>query len=163
MNCAEYLEIYGVGEVAPFIVAPVNFRLAAPEIAVHPARCGTDRAVLREAVRGHDRRHCATSCRAFGATSASVDAAPEWAEDYEAVVARARPTGPGLEVLPEHLHAIVYTSGTTGRPKGAMITHAAFLALDRGLVARTVGRRRRQDPALACRSSTSARARRVAR
>ena len=32
MNCAEYLEVYGVGEVAPFIVAPVNFRLAAPEI-----------------------------------------------------------------------------------------------------------------------------------
>ena len=32
MNCPEYLEVYGVGEVAPFIVAPVNFRLAPPEI-----------------------------------------------------------------------------------------------------------------------------------
>src|SRR4051794_37036915 len=33
MNCPEYLEVYGAGEVAPFIVAPINYRLAAPEIA----------------------------------------------------------------------------------------------------------------------------------
>src|ERR1700730_17145876 len=33
MNCAEYLEVYGIAEVSSYIVAPVNFRLAAPEIA----------------------------------------------------------------------------------------------------------------------------------
>ena len=55
MNCAEYLEIYGVSEVAPFILAPVNFRLAAPEILYILRDCGADGAVLRAAVRGHDR------------------------------------------------------------------------------------------------------------
>src|SRR4051812_30992863 len=33
MNCPEYLEVYGVSEVASYIVAAINFRLAAPEIA----------------------------------------------------------------------------------------------------------------------------------
>ena len=32
MNCPEYLDVYGAGEVAGYIIAPVNFRLAPPEI-----------------------------------------------------------------------------------------------------------------------------------
>lgn len=128
MNCAEYLEIYGVGEVAPFVIAPVNFRLAAPEI-LYILRDASPNvlffekqyeatiAALRDQLPGVRQYVC------FGGPS------PDWAEDYEAVVARGSPAGPGLEVLPEHLHAIVYTSGTTGRPKGAMTTHAAFVAL----------------------------------
>ena len=33
MNCPEYLDVYGACEVAPFIVNPVNYRLAPPEMA----------------------------------------------------------------------------------------------------------------------------------
>ena len=32
MNCREYLEVDGAGELAGYIVSPVNFRLAAPEV-----------------------------------------------------------------------------------------------------------------------------------
>jgi acyl-CoA synthetase (AMP-forming)/AMP-acid ligase II len=128
MNCPEYLEVYGVGEVAPFIVTPVNFRLAPPEILY----------VLRDAapaVLFFEKQYEAT----VGALRDQLStirryvciggAAPDWAEDYETVLASGSPDGPGLEVLPEHIHAVMYTSGTTGRPKGAMVTHAAFFAL----------------------------------
>lgn len=128
MNCAEYLEIYGVSEVAPYILAPVNFRLAPPEILY----------ILRDAapVVLFFEKQYETTIDALRAELPSIrryvcfgGPAPAWAEDYEAVVASGSPAGPGLEVLPSHLHAIVYTSGTTGRPKGAMVTHSAFLAL----------------------------------
>ncbi len=128
MNCPEYLEVYGVGEIAPFIVTPVNFRLAPPEILY----------ILRDSaptVLFFEKQYEATiaalrdelpSVHRFVCVGGP---APDWAEAYEAVLAQGSPDGPGLEVLPEHLHAVMYTSGTTGRPKGAMITHAAFLAL----------------------------------
>jgi malonyl-CoA/methylmalonyl-CoA synthetase len=38
------------------------------------------------------------------------------------------------ELTPESPAAIMYTSGTTGRPKGAVIDHGAFLAQGRGAV-----------------------------
>ena len=128
MNCREYLEVYGVGEVAPFIVAPVNFRLAPPEIHY----------VLRDAapaVLFFEKQYASTiaalrdqlpAVRRYVCIGGS---APEWADDYETVLEQGSPEGPGLEVLPEHIHAVMYTSGTTGRPKGAMLTHAGYLAL----------------------------------
>jgi acyl-CoA synthetase (AMP-forming)/AMP-acid ligase II len=128
MNCPEYLELYGVGEVAPFIVAPVNFRLAAPEILY----------VVRDAapvVLFFEKQYEAT-IEALRDQFTSVrryvcigGAAPAWAESYETVVAQGTTDGPGLEVLPGDIHAIMYTSGTTGRPKGAMLTHGGYLAL----------------------------------
>ena len=99
MNCAEYLEIYGVSEVAPFVLAPVNFRLAAPEI-LYVLRDSAPTVLffekqyeatiagIRDQLPGIRRYIC------FGG------AAPDWAEDYEAVVASGAPEGPGLEVRP---------------------------------------------------------------
>ncbi|WP_433298413.1 AMP-binding protein [Actinoplanes sp. CA-030573] len=40
----------------------------------------------------------------------------------------AGPTGDLPEVAPENLAVLLYTSGTSGRPKGAMLTHAALAA-----------------------------------
>jgi acyl-CoA synthetase (AMP-forming)/AMP-acid ligase II len=128
MNCPELLEVYGVGEVAPFVVAPVNFRLAPPEVLYILRDAAPLVLFFEKQYEGmiNSLRDQLPSVRRYVCIGGE---APDWAEDYEAVVGQGSPEGPGLEVLPEHLHAVMYTSGTTGRPKGAMITQAAFLAL----------------------------------
>ena len=128
MNCPEYLEVYGVGEVAPFIVTPVNFRLAPPEIQYVLRDSAPAVLFFEKQYEGtvESLREQLTSVRRYVCIGGP---APAWAEDYEAVLGQGSAAGPGLEVRPEHVHALMYTSGTTGRPKGAMITQASFLAL----------------------------------
>jgi len=128
MNCPEYLEVYGVAEVSGLIVSPVNFRLAAPEVA-YIVRDAAPRVLffesqyaemiagLRGQLGGVERYIC------IG------DAVPEWAEAYEEVLADGDEAGPAMSPAPDDLLCIMYTSGTTGRPKGAMIPHRAFVAL----------------------------------
>lgn len=129
-NRVEWMEMYVALARAGLVAVPINFRLLAPEIAyilehsearaviaqdelcerVAPARAGL----------GLD----ASRCLCIGET------AEGW-RDYEAAIAAAAPTPPKVDVTAEDTFALMYTSGTTGRPKGAVRSHAgnALIAL----------------------------------
>lgn len=47
--------------------------------------------------------------------------------DYEALLAASPASEPAIEVLPEDIRSFVYTSGTTGMPKGCVTTHEQSL------------------------------------
>jgi long-chain acyl-CoA synthetase len=59
---------------------------------------------------------------------------PDGVEDLEATIA-ATPSAPGpVPTIPVDLAALVYTSGTTGRPKGVMLSHQALVFVTGSIV-----------------------------
>src|SRR5689334_12188158 len=54
-----------------------------------------------------------------------IEVTPDGAEgdEYEALLAASEPVGRGDDVDPDDVCLVMYSSGTTGRPKGVMLTH----------------------------------------
>lgn len=57
----------------------------------------------------------------------SIGAAPDGALSFDALLNAKTPPPPPVDVAPTALSTIGYTSGTTGRPKGAMQSHRAVI------------------------------------
>jgi fatty-acyl-CoA synthase len=125
-NRVEWMEIYVGLARAGLIAVPINFRLVGPEIEYIARHCEAkafiveDELVERvEAIR----RQLEIGAGRFihlGAT-----APPAGWTGYEGVVEVGSAREPGVAVRPEDTWALMYTSGTTGRPKGAIRSHAA--------------------------------------
>ncbi|MEI2764750.1 MAG: long-chain fatty acid--CoA ligase [Dermatophilaceae bacterium] len=102
------------------VYVPLNFRLAGPELAFIVGDAGSHTVIA-----GADSQGTIDEIRAelpvrryLGLDSPGVG----W-ESYESLVEATAPL-PAPEVnRPEELSVIMYTSGTTGRPKGVMLSH----------------------------------------
>jgi acyl-CoA synthetase (AMP-forming)/AMP-acid ligase II len=134
-NAVEWLEIYVALARAGLVAVPVNFRLKGPEIAYIASHSGARAFIVQEAL-----REVVEPLRAGLPIPASCwlhfgAATPGGWRGYEALIDGAGAVPPAVEVLPKDLFALMYTSGTTGRPKGAMRSHEgnALIALATGL------------------------------
>jgi acyl-CoA synthetase (AMP-forming)/AMP-acid ligase II len=113
LNGWHYAVCYFGVQLAGAVAVLVNARLTGTEIE-HVLRDSGARLVLTDDVRG-------------GRLAPGSVARPVRAADLAA--ARAEPTAlPGTARQPGDVAQLLYTSGTTGRPKGAMQTHANLLA-----------------------------------
>jgi long-chain acyl-CoA synthetase len=118
-NSIEVLEIVFGAALCNAVVVNVNWRLAPPEILHILADAGTDVVLVGpeffgalEAIRVHLGND--VKIVAFGPHA-------EW-EAYEPWLARHAPTDPGIASAPGEVAFQLYTSGTTGQPKGVMLT-----------------------------------------
>ena len=140
-NCMEWMEIYIALAKAGLVAVPVNFRLLAPEIQYIAEHSSARALIVQDALASHVeglREKLAVRPEAWirlGGRTAS-----RWTA-YEALVERAPDDEPKVTRRPTDTWALMYTSGTTGRPKGAIRNHEGLAlislvtALDMGLSA----------------------------
>ena len=124
-NRIEYLETFLAAGRIGAIVACQNWRLARPEL----AHC---LALVRPTLVLASARHAGS----LDGLPDGLDALErlEFGQDYEAALANATPHDALAALDPETALLILYTSGTTGLPKGAVLSHRAEIV--RNLVTR---------------------------
>jgi acyl-CoA synthetase (AMP-forming)/AMP-acid ligase II len=128
-NSDIYFELLLGAMKANVVMAPVNWRLAGPEIAFIVEDCKAPVLFVGpefiEQVRSIQAQ--LPNVRTFIATEGG---APDW-QDFAIWREAQSSDDPKVPISPKDIAIQLYTSGTTGKPKGAMLSHANFLNLVR--------------------------------
>ena len=121
-NSPEFLEALFASNYLGAIAMPINWRLAAPEVRYILEHSGARALVCDEALRPlADEAADELGGTLLRICTSPVDV-PEWTSigDLRRSAEEAAP----VTTSGDDVHRLMYTSGTTGRPKGVMLTHA---------------------------------------
>ena len=129
-NCVEWMEIYAASAKGGQMTVPIMFRLAPPEMeyVINHSECKAfivqkDFVQVANAIRAKLPNIPKQNFIYFG-----DGPAPEGYQSYEAIIAGASPEEPDVVVDGDDTWNIMYTSGTTGKPKGVIRTHEGNVA-----------------------------------
>ncbi|MDT5242919.1 MAG: fatty-acyl-CoA synthase [Mycobacterium sp.] len=122
LNRTEFIESFLAVNKLGAIAVPVNFRMTPPEIAFLVSDCQA-RVVITEAVLAQ----VATAVRRIDPTLEAVVVAGGGTDDevigYGDLISEPGDAPQPVDIPNDSPALIMYTSGTTGRPKGAVLTH----------------------------------------
>lgn len=129
-NCPEYVELHGAAGIGGFIAVGINYRLAAPEQIQVLADC--EPAVFVFESEYAERAAQLRSALPDGVKLVCIEKSPGDAQrfgalGYEALIASANEAPLAMRASDEDTVFLVYTSGTTGRPKGVMLSNGGQL------------------------------------
>jgi acyl-CoA synthetase (AMP-forming)/AMP-acid ligase II len=134
-NRWEYPEVAAGCARAGMVLVPINPRLTAPEVGYQVSHSGS-RAVIFDAALADSVTPSLEGTDL--ALTLAIDGGGS-APDYESALDAARSVDPDIWVPETSPFCIAYTSGTTGRPKGPLISHRSrcltfyFTAIEWGL------------------------------
>ncbi|MBD0862519.1 long-chain-fatty-acid--CoA ligase [Gordonia sp. zg691] len=138
LNRTEYIEAVLGATLIGAIPVPVNIRMSPAEVAYLVTDSGA-RVVVTERLLAPLAEAVSASTGAID-TIIVVDGSDNDAHlDFEELLAEDATDLPEVDVPEDTVAAIMYTSGTTGKPKGAMLTHQNFQAQAVTTIATTDG------------------------
>ncbi len=124
LNEVEYYDmLFGLGKIGATLV-PINYRLAGPEMEYILSDAGAKVLVFgNEYVEIVDAIRPQITIKDLIVIS---DTPPEWAKSYDSFINEQSDEEPELTGGGDDTLTILYTSGTTGKPKGAELTHTNY-------------------------------------
>jgi acyl-CoA synthetase (AMP-forming)/AMP-acid ligase II len=128
-NCVEWFDIYTAAAKGGYICVPLMFRLSAADMEYITNHCEAKVFIVQDewvdfvsGMKGNLKT--VEKYISFGVDNPKFDGYLA----YEDILAKASPEEPDVKVDADDVWVIMYTGGTTGRPKGVMKTHASLFA-----------------------------------
>lgn len=149
-NCIEWMEIYAAAAKGGFVVVPIMFRLAPPEMKHVINHSGAKAFIysyeFSETVNilSKDIPEVKIYIQ-FDGSECEHDCEDETTYNYEGLIEHSSSSEPDVEVKSSDIWIIMYTGGTTGLPKGVIKTHESLVAqylvtaYEKGFVENDVG------------------------
>lgn len=127
-NCPQYFEVFGLAK-AGMVCVPLNHRSVGRELSYLIDNSGITALILESEFVGlvDSIRHELETVRSF----ICLDAEVEGILNYEELIRRFPAEEPTVDLEVDDPCVLFYTSGTTGRPKGAIHTHRSLIAESR--------------------------------
>ncbi|RLC93311.1 MAG: hypothetical protein DRI39_06145 [Chloroflexi bacterium] len=124
VNCNQYLEAYYAATKLGAALVPLNFRAKSDELTYMLNNCGAVALLVgdRYSEMVDTMRPDLASVKHF----VSIDGKRDGMHYYEDLVASGSPDDVLTEISEDDMTILMYTAGTTGRPKGVPMTHNSF-------------------------------------
>ena len=126
VNCPQYVETYFAAAKLGAIFVPLNFRAKTDEL-VHMIGHAEVKALLA-GVRYFDMIQKILPELPSVNTCISIDGRRDETSFYEDLIISARADDISAEIGDDDITVLLYTAGTTGRPKGVPLRHSSFVA-----------------------------------
>ncbi len=132
-NCIEWMEIYAASAKGGFIIVPIMFRLAPPEMKYVINHSGAKALIYSEDFKdtvnllSRDIPEVKIYIK-FGTKEGECDCEDETTYLYEGLIEKASSLEPDVLIDSKDIWIIMYTGGTTGLPKGVIKTHESLVA-----------------------------------
>jgi acyl-CoA synthetase (AMP-forming)/AMP-acid ligase II len=128
-NCVEWMDIYAAAAKGGFLCVPIMFRLSGPEMEYIINHCEAKAFIVQDQWINHVngmKKNLPTVQHyiSFAVDNPKFDGYLQ----YEEILKNASPEEPAVVVDPDDIWVIMYTGGTTGKPKGVMKSHANLFA-----------------------------------
>ncbi|MEE8373334.1 MAG: long-chain-fatty-acid--CoA ligase [Dehalococcoidia bacterium] len=124
VNCSQFVEAYFAAAKVGAIFVPLNFRAKSDELGYMLNNCEAKVLLVGERYVDlvNEMRPQLPKAEAF----ICIESKPDGMLSYDEVLASASPEEVFTEIDDDDVTILMYTAGTTGRPKGVPLTHNSF-------------------------------------
>jgi acyl-CoA synthetase (AMP-forming)/AMP-acid ligase II len=126
-NCVEICELYFACAKIGAVINPINFRLSAPDV-LYIADDADSRAFFVSDEFCPVVDSIRTDLKKVKDYIIIGKSAAKGYRNYEELLSASSESEPSVTVDPEDIWILLYTSGTTGKPKGVLRSHGSYIA-----------------------------------